>query len=1404
MKMVMTMKSKANSIIMLTLLWVMQGFAVAEVSLPNGYYHTTIEDLTVKVLGGYIKASRTWVNGKWHHTRAWNRLEFEIDSLDGSVKLATRNSNNYSAGLSGSFTSSIHLKDTIEKVDTGYRWFDKKGNWIDYDGEGYIVKYGDKNNVEVSFIYNTNKQRIGVLDHFGVQRLWYEYVGTQISSVRDHADPALARKVTYNYTNGLLTSVIDVRGQTWSYEYAVFIEGSDTEIKLSSSGGTGGTYTSGLNLQNAKAHLRKITDPETRPTNIKYLPSGRTESVTKADGTGVFYKYDYNKTKKEYYVQTKLSSGRINEVWYDKEGEVLRRDVNGTTVETITINGRIYTLKNELGFETIREYDEFDNLTKVTHPDKSFRSYSYNTKYSVITEAINELGVKTKYDYYANGNLKQVTEALGLPEQRITTYLYDEFGNRTEVKRLGDTVTEEAKTTYIYDSLTTKVGNRLTKTVSVSATENHTTNYDSYNTQGNLLEWRDGRGKIWKQSFNKMGQRTSITDPLTHTTQFAYDKSGKLNLLTNALNKTHTPVYDVNGRLDKIIDPYLSEKRLAYNNLGQLITIFDEENHKQDMVYDAIGRVSNQIDGADNNTSLEYGIDKTRNVTLNQLAATNYPTFRQEYGYDNRGRVEKTFDVLSTSLKHETSRIYDVAGNLKTTTDAELKLTKYDYDNLNRLVTITYPDLKTSKYTYDNRDSLLTVTNEKQVVIRSYTYDHKNRLKTETWPTTKFTLSSYDENNNLVQMIDNKGQVTKNRYDDANRLDLKTYFINISATAAVKTVSFSYNNANTLTGYDDGTTSAVYVIDDLQRKTDETVNFGTFSKLIKTTYYKNSLKKTFTDAENIINSYLYDVGNRLSQISIPNEGSVIYNSYQWNSPEKITYPGGLTRTISYDPIMRTKHINNSDSASNSLMDYDYGYDKAGNIKTKTTEHGNYVYGYDDRYRLETVVNPVVPSVSSLVDEAYSYDDAGNRLTDASTTGNWNYNSTNQLTSYSDITIDYDDNGSTIKKTKAGVITTFDYNTENRLEVVKDNVGSTVATYYYDPFGRRLYKDVAGTRTYFMYAAEGLIAELDSAGAVTQSYGYTPQSTYGTSPLYTKTSVGYAYYQLDHLGTPQQLVNKTGAVVWKAKALAFGDTTVEVNTVINNLRFPGQYYDAETGTHYNYFRDYEPGTGRYVQSDPIGLGGGQNSYAYVTSQPVNQIDVYGLWGTWAHDYLIESFAEQNGFSENDIEAMQDGSVYADGGLLPFGKLAASPYQDPEYAHMHAMTSSKIPSKKKACEMANAFIKYRINRAEEFMKYSKRFENKPELEHLQKHFRQKAFFELGMAMHTVMDSKSPSHKGFQYWDGDASGHGPEIPPFDRSDESYFDVRFNKQKRDDVTRFMNDVYWGGTGIDCSMYCD
>ena len=103
-----------------------------------------------------------------------------------------------------------------------------------------------------------------------------------------------------------------------------------------------------------------------------------------------------------------------------------------------------------------------------------------------------------------------------------------------------------------------------------------------------------------------------------------------------------------------------------------------------------------------------------------------------------------------------------------------------------------------------------------------------------------------------------------------------------------------------------------------------------------------------------------------------------------------------------------------------------------------------------------------------------------------------------------------------------------------------------------------------------------------------------------------------YYHTDQLGTPQAMTDASGAVVWQAVSDPFGKTTLKVQTVVNNIRFPGQYYDQETGLSYNYFRDYDPATGRYVQADPIGFAGGLNLYTYVGGNPISGVDPWGLF------------------------------------------------------------------------------------------------------------------------------------------------------------------------------------------------
>src|SRR5690606_17155736 len=98
---------------------------------------------------------------------------------------------------------------------------------------------------------------------------------------------------------------------------------------------------------------------------------------------------------------------------------------------------------------------------------------------------------------------------------------------------------------------------------------------------------------------------------------------------------------------------------------------------------------------------------------------------------------------------------------------------------------------------------------------------------------------------------------------------------------------------------------------------------------------------------------------------------------------------------------------------------------------------------------------------------------------------------------------------------------------------------------------------------------------------------------------------------DHLGAPQKMTDVDRNIVWYASFLPFGEEDSLIGSAANDNRFPGQRLEMETGLHYRYFRHYDPTTGRYLQSDTIGLSGGINTYGYVSGNPVNYVDPLGL-------------------------------------------------------------------------------------------------------------------------------------------------------------------------------------------------
>jgi RHS repeat-associated protein len=128
--------------------------------------------------------------------------------------------------------------------------------------------------------------------------------------------------------------------------------------------------------------------------------------------------------------------------------------------------------------------------------------------------------------------------------------------------------------------------------------------------------------------------------------------------------------------------------------------------------------------------------------------------------------------------------------------------------------------------------------------------------------------------------------------------------------------------------------------------------------------------------------------------------------------------------------------------------------------------------------------------------------------------------------------------------------------------------------------------------------------------------------------------GLFFIHNDHLGTPKRLTDTQGQVVWSLQTTPFGEIYEEIANGITLLNgFPGQYRDSETGLSYNYYRDYDPSIGRYIQSDPIGLGGGLNTYGYVGGDPISKVDPIGLY-----ESTVQSWCRQNPMACVDVEGV----------------------------------------------------------------------------------------------------------------------------------------------------------------------
>ena len=1135
----------------------------------------------------------------------------------------------------------------------GFRWTDRSGAWIEYDNFGRITSYGDRNELRVWFQYGSHGQIERVLDDNGRTVFTLLYTGGDanfIREIRDHTPiDGSIRRVQYQYDDkGRLRHVVDARNNTTSFEYgSVNTSSYDGAGSFgSSNGGSTGSASAAL-IVNTTVKITKVIDAEGRETRIDYGVTARVTRITAPDQGVTEFEYGYDKLKKEFsttikYPQT-ASGRKIETRHYDQEGRVVYLEANGKTLLTAQGSRQSMRYTDERGGTVQVERDNFDQLTRRTSEDGTSLSITYENASADPREIVDQAGVASRLAYDSKGNLLKLTAAAGKPEEQVTEYTPNAQGLPEAIRRKGGTNPDGTT------DPDTEVGLR-------------------YDANGNIREMTDGEGKVWKYEYDAMGNMLKASDPLSHdwvytydahgnrlsatdpnqlTTRFAYDKTDRLVSLTDPRSKQYLTRYDEAGRPRQSVDPTGATVTLEYDKAGRLTASSYAMNQRIALAYDNQDRVVSRTDGEGAVTSFDYsdvdGLDRGSEL----VSKVNYPTLQDLMRYNSRRQMTQVAEVADGETRTATID-YEFRGEPKAVVNAYSKSVTTEYDALERPKSGKNELGHAVALGYDHRSNLISITDELGHTTR-LEYDKRNKLTREINAENQATVYIYDDAGRIAEIQRPNGARLTFAFDAGGRLrERKSYRPGGSLEL---TDSFTWDDGDRLTGWTSGNASSTSTYDDANRRLSESVTIDGTTLTRAYTYYPNGQVQTYTGPDGATITYAYDGNGQLDRVDLPGEGSISVTARQWTEPRTVALPGGTTQEYERNGYLTPTRLRVAGPSQSTLFEQSSVYGKLGEVSSRTTQSQRIDYLYDDALRLKEA-NPSGWGAS----ETFELDQADNRLADNRVSGPWEYDDANRLLRRGSIEYRYDAAGNLIQKIDASRAeplrtTNYAYDGYNRLVEVRDGADAVVSRYAYDPFGFRLSKEItsagaansgttAGKRL-FLQGEEGLLAEVAPDGTVIQSYGWQPEHTYSTEPLFVHRGAEYFYYHNDPLGMPRMLTDKAGNVVWSASEVgAFGSIVLASGASVEQpWRFPGQYFDAETGLHYNVHRYYDPMVGRYTSEDPLGLSGGLNRYAYADASPNNFIDVYGL--NVGEPGLVESFIPVWGSAREAVNDFQCG-------------------------------------------------------------------------------------------------------------------------------------------------------------------
>lgn len=1150
---------------------------------------------------------------RWSHT--WNERLTPPVGTSSSARARWRNARNdldefqFLSGSTTDMKSTNTNSRTLQKQGDGSWLLQDESGWrrtFNAAGELVGIVHVDALDAAVTITYSGGTIT-AVTDARG-RALTFVHTGGKLQRIEDVAGAVL---VAYGYDgSGRLTSATYPGGKSRQYHYA---EAAHLCV------GSGSCSTSSF-----PNHLTGVTDERgIRILTVDYDPSGRAVSVASpggANATALTYNatqpqttvveagqgtalYTFENTPYRKPLSLAISDGTTpigTETWEYPTDKLSRRHTNPNGVSD-------RDLFNPQGLQTSRIEAEKKGANTAL-PEKRTTETTWTTsglpRPSVIQVKNAAGAAKARIERTYNSRNQLATQSLIDPATaaaRTTTITYCEAGD----------VTNPTANCPILGAVKAIQGAAGTTTFLYRTADD-----TGCATGPATCAWR--KGDLWKTvdpegavtevlAHDAAGRTSSVLDANGVTTDIAYHPRGWPTQLavrgaTGAGDAITTLTWTDDGQLASVTDPDGVTTTREYDAAGRLDAIEDAVGNRQELTLDAAGNAI-QEDVKDASAAVRRTLGRD---------------------FDTTGRLKTVADAFS----NPTDFSYDANGNLLTVTDANSVLTQNTYDNRDRLVK-TIQDVggiaAQVQLQYDTLDRVTKVTDPKGLDT-NYTYNGFGDVLQIASPDSGTSNFTYDPAGNRATATDARGVVATYSYDALGRVTAIDYSggtaedvaltWDVAPSACATGETFAIGRLGTMA---DGSGSTAYCYDrrgNLVRKVQTT---GAVALQVRYGYTKADRLAWVEYPDGTLVAYARDANGEIQSVDVTKPGSateglVASVSYHpFGPPSAIAYTAGRVQQRPLDAAGQPLSI--TDGHTDALT-ATFGFNAVGNLTSIAEPSGSspadITIDYDALGRLTAFKD--APTGTPI--EAYTYDDTGNRtsFTHLGATQAYTYPSTShRLADVAGAARTYDASGNTLT---IGTAWTYTYGAAGRMATAND--GTTTATYAYTGAGEQVRRVAGGATTLFVYDEAGqLLGQYDGTGAPLQQY-----VRMDTLPVGVLAGGQLLHVQADHLGTPRAVIDPVRDVaVWEWPLLgeAFGatlpneDPDGDSTSFTFDLRFPGQRYDAASGFNQNYFRDYEPTTGRYPQSDPIGLSAGPSTFSYANSSPLKWSDRYGLDG-----------------------------------------------------------------------------------------------------------------------------------------------------------------------------------------------